>query len=189
MRELLMNLCLFFKIDKFLNLGHIFFTELELKRVEKISGCKINYVCQGTLGVKIMSSNNDFSKFFIDVTSHLKSGTTIECSGGVTIGKYFHTGCGLTIFSTNHNYRSDNFIPYDVDDLIQPVIIKDFVWFGANVTILPGVTVGEGAIVGAGSVVTKDVPNYALVAGNPAKIISYRDIDTFVKLKNLNKFL
>ena len=51
--------------------------------------------------------------------------------------------------------------------------IKDKAWIGFNAIILKGVTIGEGAIVGAGSVVTKDVPDYAVVAGNPAKIIKY----------------
>ncbi len=136
-----------------------------------------------------MSADNDFSKFSIHETSHLKSDTVIECSGGVTIGKYLHTGRGLTIFSTNHNYRSQNYIPYDLEDLIMPVIIKDFVWIGANVTILPGVTIGEGVVVGGGAVVTKDVPDYAIVGGNPAKIISYRDVDKFLELKMKKKFL
>jgi len=53
----------------------------------------------------------------------------------------------------------------------KPVIISNFAWICANVVILKGVTIGEGAIVGAGSVVTKDVPPYTIVAGNPARII------------------
>lgn len=53
----------------------------------------------------------------------------------------------------------------------SPIIIKDKVWIGFNSIILKGVTIGEGAIVGAGSVVTKDVPDWTIVAGNPAKII------------------
>lgn len=70
----------------------------------------------------------------------------------------------------------------------KPVIIKDFVWCGANVTITPGVTIGEGAIIGAGSVVTKDVPDYAIVGGNPAKIIKYRNIELFKKLRDEKKW-
>lgn len=54
-----------------------------------------------------------------------------------------------------------------------PIEIKDNAWIGFNSIILKGVTIGEGAIVGSGSVVTKDVPNYAIVAGNPARIIKY----------------
>ena len=52
-----------------------------------------------------------------------------------------------------------------------PILIKNNVWIGMNVIILKGVTIGEGAIVAAGSVVTKDVPDWTLVGGNPAKII------------------
>lgn len=57
------------------------------------------------------------------------------------------------------------------DLVTKPVVIKNDAWIGLNVIILKGVTIGEGAIVGAGSVVTKDVPDYAVVAGNPARII------------------
>lgn len=55
----------------------------------------------------------------------------------------------------------------------KPIIIKDKAWIGFNSIILKGVTIGEGAVVAAGSVVTKDVPDYAIVAGNPAMIIKY----------------
>ena len=53
----------------------------------------------------------------------------------------------------------------------RPIVIEDKVWIGINSTILPGVKIGYGAIIGAGSVVTKDVPAMAVVAGNPARII------------------
>jgi acetyltransferase-like isoleucine patch superfamily enzyme len=55
----------------------------------------------------------------------------------------------------------------------KPILIKDKAWIGFNAIILKGVTIGEGAIVAAGSVVTKDVPDFAVVAGNPAKIVKY----------------
>lgn len=55
-----------------------------------------------------------------------------------------------------------------------PIVIKDDVWIGTNALILSGVTVGQGAIIGAGSVVTKDVPAYSIVVGNPAKVVKYR---------------
>jgi acetyltransferase-like isoleucine patch superfamily enzyme len=57
------------------------------------------------------------------------------------------------------------------------------------VIIIPGVTIGEGAIIAAGSVVVKDVPDFAIVGGNPAKIIKYRNIETFNRLKADGKFL
>ena len=104
------------------------------------------------------------------------------------IGSYFHVGRGLTIFSSNHDYNSTEFIPYGKTSICKKVIIKDFVWCGANVTILPGVTIGEGCIIGAGSTVTHDIPDYAIAAGNPAKVLKYRDIDTFKRLKEENKY-
>lgn len=130
----------------------------------------------------------DVSKFSIDPTSHLKSHTFIEASGGVTIGRYFHTGRGLTIYSSNHKYDGAEAIPYGHEYIRKPVVIRDFVWCGANVTIVPGVTIGEGAIVGAGSVVTKDVPEGAIVGGNPAKVIKYRDMIGFNELKEAGRF-
>ena len=56
----------------------------------------------------------------------------------------------------------------------KPVIIENDVWIGANVIILPGVTIHEGSIIAAGAVVTKDVECYTIVAGNPAKVIKKR---------------
>ncbi len=58
---------------------------------------------------------------------------------------------------------------------VSPILVKKGASIGANATILPGVTIGEWAMVGAGSVVTKDVPNYSLVVGNPAKVIGLVD--------------
>lgn len=144
------------------------------------------FVFQGEGDVQIAG---DASKFSIDPTSHLKSHTYIEASGGVTIGRYFHTGRGLTIHSSNHKYEGAKSIPYDAKYIRKPVVIKDFVWCGANVIIVPGVTIGEGAVVGAGSVVTKNVPDGAVVGGNPAKVIKYRDMSRFNELKEAGRFL
>ena len=67
-------------------------------------------------------------------------------------------------------------------------MIGDCVWFGNKVTVLGGVTIGEGAIIAAGAVVTKDVPPLAIVGGNPAKVIKYRNADHYFKLKAEGKF-
>jgi chloramphenicol O-acetyltransferase type B len=113
---------------------------------------------------------------------------TLVGTGAVTIGSYFHTGANLTIISTNHNYENTNAIPYGPERIDKPVTIKDFVWLGSNVTIIPGVTIGEGAIVAAGSVVVKDIPDYAIVGGNPAKFIRFRNIEEFEAHKKAGKF-
>lgn len=62
--------------------------------------------------------------------------------------------------------------------ITAPITIGDGVWIGARATVLPGITIGEGAIVAANAIVTKDVPAWAVVAGNPAKIIKYRQLRT-----------
>lgn len=116
------------------------------------------------------------------------NGCTIHGSGEVEIGSYFHSGTNLMIFTTDHNYEDAEAIPYDRKRIRAKVTIKDFVWIGYGVTIMPGVTIGEGAIVAACTVVTKDIPDYAIVGGNPAKLIKYRDIEQFQKLKAEGKF-
>lgn len=116
------------------------------------------------------------------------NGLNILGSAEIVFGSYFHSGQNITIITDNHNYDSDISIPYDKIRIRKPVIIKDFVWLGHGVIIMGGVTIGEGVIVAAGSVVTKSIPDYAIVGGNPAKIIKYRDIEKFQKLKEDKAF-
>ena len=77
--------------------------------------------------------------------------------------------------TSSHNVES-TFLPMNQQGSLpkQKVIIGDDVWIGTRVIILPGVRVGTGSIIGAGAVVTKDVPDYAIVGGVPAKIIKFR---------------
>lgn len=88
----------------------------------------------------------------------------------------------------SHDYEHGDAIPYGDGFTSKTVIIDDFVWFGSNVTISGNVHIGEGAIVAIGSVVVKDVPPLAIVGGNPAKVIKYRDQEHFYRLKEQKKF-
>jgi len=74
-------------------------------------------------------------------------------------------------------------IPWGEARVIKPVVIGDYVWVGMNAAILPGVTVGEGAIIGLGAVVAKDVPPRAIVVGNPGRVIGYRDEESYEAMK------
>ena len=179
-KDFIISVVVVLGIDKWRTRWHDLMCQAHVRRYESIAGCRIWFIAQGEGGLSLIG---DLKQFSIAPTSHLKSATFIDCSGGVRIGEYFHTGRGLTIFSTNHHYRSEESIPYDKTVIKAPVTIGDFVWCGANVTIVPGVTVGEGAVIGAGTVVTRDVPKYAVVGGNPAAIIGYRDEQLFEKLK------
>ncbi len=85
-------------------------------------------------------------------------------------------GPEVMIFTSNHRFdRID--IPMICQEREEPkkVVIGDDVWIGARVIILSGVRVGNGVVIGAGSVVTHDVPDYAVVCGVPAKVIRYRN--------------
>jgi maltose O-acetyltransferase len=105
------------------------------------------------------------------------SGIGIDASlgGEVHIGNYVMMAPKCTIYTSNHAFdRLD--IPMCQQGVTEEklVHIEDDVWIGSHVIILPGIRVRKGSIVAAGSVVTKDVPEYAVVGGNPAKIIKYR---------------
>ena len=115
------------------------------------------------------------------------NGLVVAGCGDVIFGNYFHSGVQCLIISSNHNYKGEQ-IPYDSTHIKKTIIINDFVWFGSRVTIVGNVTIGEGAIIEAGAVVCKDVPPLAIVGGNPAKIIGYRDEEHFNKLKNDGRF-
>lgn len=107
--------------------------------------------------------------------------------GEIHFGNNFHSGVECMIIGQNHNYESSE-IPYDSTYIDKKIMIEDNVWFGNRVLVVGNVSIGEGAIVAAGAVVTKDVPKYAIVGGNPAHIIKYRDIDHNNKLKKEGKF-
>ncbi len=105
----------------------------------------------------------------------MNSNGLMMARGGVTIEDNAAIAANVQILTNNHD-------PYEREVLLcKPVLIKKGAWIGAGATILPGVTVGKYAIVGAASVVTKDVPNYVVVVGNPAKVVKMLDKDRFAE--------
>jgi chloramphenicol O-acetyltransferase type B len=116
------------------------------------------------------------------------NGMEISGNGRVTIGDNFHSGKECLMITEIHNYDKGNAIPYDNTYILKDIVIEDNVWLGTRVIILGGVTIGEGAIIQAGSVVVSDVPKYSIFGGHPAKLIKYRDINHYNKLKNEKKF-
>ena len=96
----------------------------------------------------------------------------IDGRGGVIFGKSCNLSSEVRIWTGQHSVQSSSF-----DYERSPVIIGDRVWISSNVIILPGVTVGDGAVIAAGAVVTKDVEPYSIVAGVPAKKIGERNKD------------
>ena len=112
----------------------------------------------------------------------------IDSRGGIKIGNYSSLGVNALLLSTDHRYVGVETIPFDDVRVIKPIVMGDFVWGGANVSIMPGVTIGDGAILGLSCVITEDVPPMAIMVGNPAKIVSYRNIEQFERLRKEGKF-
>lgn len=148
------------------------------------------------------SSKLESGTSFVNSTMDKHSFCGYNCSiNNTTIGKYCSIGTNVIIGGGNHpiDWISTSPAFYDGRDSIKlkiskhrrnipmTTIIKNDVWIGDGVIIKQGVSVGHGAIVGFGSRVTKNVPDYAIVAGNPAKILRYRFDEEIIKeLLNLN---
>lgn len=183
----------------FQKLGKVFLRYSGLAKVARMTYALLQEIeNERLLGHKNIHNSVVFRGYNIVITrpdnisigegSVLNRDAYLETQGGLTIGRYVHIGKGLTIFTTNHNYRSTYSIPYDDTVTVEPVVIEDFVWIGAEVCVVPGVTIGEGAVVGMGAVVTKNVPACAIVGGNPAHILGYRNRQVFEELKEQRRF-
>ena len=127
---------------------------------------------------------NHFCKFhgYVIVGKFCNFNGMHTTGGVVSIGDYFHSGVECMIICQDHNYEG-KMIPYDNTCIHKHVKIDDCVWFGNRVTVIGNVNIGEGAIIAAGAVVTKDVPPLAIVGGNPAKILKYRNKEHYFRLK------
>lgn len=135
-------------------------------------------------GVKINRPDRVILKDYANIAT----GTMINSKGGLHVGRYSGIGYNCVIWTSEHHYRGAKTIPFDNGSDLKPVIIRDFVWIGSNVKILPGKEIGEGSIIGLGSVVSKDVPPLAIVFGNPAEIVGYRNKKHFEQCKKENLY-
>lgn len=108
-------------------------------------------------------------RFVIGEGSHVNQGCFIDARGGVRIGNGVSVSHYVKIVTGTHDIMSRRF-----DGAFRPVKIGDHVWIGIGATILPGVTIGDGAVVAAGSVVVHDVDRYCVVGGVPARKIKSR---------------
>ena len=104
----------------------------------------------------------------------LAKGVLITTDGGVSIGHRTLVGYGTLILSANHKIPAKPGRIFNAGHEKAAVTIASDVWVGANCTILPGMTIGEGAIIAAGSIVNKDVPPFSMVGGVPARVIRER---------------
>ncbi|MBQ3414197.1 MAG: galactoside O-acetyltransferase [Clostridia bacterium] len=123
----------------------------------------VNAPIQGACIDRIKIGNNVF----------INSNTLFMARGGITIEDDVQIAANCQLLTNNHD-------PYERQILTcKPILIKKGAWIGAGASIMPGICIGKHAIVGASSVVTKDVPDYAVVVGNPARVIKTLDETRF----------
>ena len=101
----------------------------------------------------------------------------LDGRGGLIIGNCVDIAQDVYIWTVQHDYNSSDYC-----GIPKPVFIDDYVWLASRATVLPGVKIGRGAVVACGAVVTKDVPEMAIVAGVPAKVIGHRNCDLNYRL-------
>ncbi len=143
-------------------------------------------------GVKIGKSSRIHigARFFYPAKISIGEGTIIgdnvflDGRDKLIIGDHVDIASGVMIYNSEHNINSEDF-----HAISASVIIGDYVFIGPRAIILPGVKIGKGAIIAAGAVVTKDVPEYAVVGGVPAQIIGERKVrDLHYKLGRARLF-
>jgi len=141
--------------------------------------CRRN-LCQAIFKRTGQNINIEHGAYFgngreIEIGDNSGIGLNARLSGPITIGANVMMGPDVMIYTANHNTaRTDIPMIQQGDSDHNPVIIEDDVWIGARAILLPGVHIGKGAIIAAGSIVTKDVPPYTIVGGNPARAIKQR---------------
>ncbi len=118
--------------------------------------------------------------FATDIKLGEGSGIGANCSipTGVTIGDHVMMGIDILMFTNEHRH-DDITIPMGLQGRtkVEPIVIEDDVWIGSRSLIMKGIRIGHGAIIAAGSVVTKDVPPYEIWGGNPARLLKSRLMD------------
>ena len=148
------------KLKKYIkSFRKLFFTLIAKRQIKKFGeNLTVNHYCR-FIGDISIGNNCHFNG--------------LKFNGGkLIIGNNFHSGEDILILAKNHNYEG-NAIPYDETYIEKEVTIDDNVWLGDRILIIGNVHIGEGAIIGAGAIITKDIPKLAIVVGNN-KILKYR---------------
>ena len=133
--------------------------------IELEAGCALDR------GVVLLCSGNSLgqTKIAIGARSYLNRGAFLDAAQSLSLGR--DCGIGPGCYLTDHDHGGEPGAPPLAQPLVsKPTRIGDCVWIGANATVLKGITIGDGAVVGAGSVVTRDIPAEAVAVGVPARV-------------------
>lgn len=154
--------------------GYVWMRQIEVPRnfneIEIEAGASLDR------GVVLLCSGESqpHPKIYIGTQTYINRNTFLDASLSITIGQQCAIGPNCYITDHDHGLEA-NLPPLEQPLISKPTCIGSRVWLGANVTILKGVTVGNDTVIGAGSVVTKDIPEGVVAVGVPAKVIRYRN--------------
>jgi maltose O-acetyltransferase len=172
-------------VSKIADFGHIINAQLRLRGKAKapfsvrlhgrihLSGCGEIVLGEGVsfVGTVVPIELATYASGRIEIGDHtfINYGSSLAARASVKIGSYCHLG--------HYTFVMDN----DQHDVVKrmelpqsyPVVIEDHVWIGSKAVILPGVHIGSRAVIGAGSIVTKDIPPQCVAAGNPARVVRH----------------
>ena len=163
--------------------GHLFHIWIEeyigwlTRNLPSMEGMFVRYVLYKLVFKKIKSLARIYSGVYFTHTYGIEvghrfsvnSGSILDGRGGIRIGDDVMIGPHTAIYSSAHNFSQPNRPMTSLDHIMASVVIKDDVWIGAHVCIPGGVTIGQGSVIAAGAVVTKDVVDDATVVGVPAR--------------------
>ena len=136
-------------------------------------------------GKKVNIERNAIFTPGLSIGEYSGVGVRCELNGPITIGKNVMMGPEVIIYTSGHKHDKTDIPMMDQGmEETKPVFIGDDVWIGRRVIIMPGVKIGNGVIIGAGAVVTKDIPDYCVVGGVPAKILKRRKENEKVALSD-----
>lgn len=133
-------------------------------QIVNANNVKIGQNCLFQDGVYMRAGNQGW--ITIGDRAAFNSYTKLFAHGGIEVGEEVQIGPGSLITTTDHDYYDEN-----LQTVFKKVTIGKRAWLGANVTVLPGVTIGEYSVIGAGAVVNKDIPPRSIAVGVPAKVI------------------
>ena len=131
-----------------------------------------NFVSKAGRNLRI-KRNADIS-MFIEIGDFSELGTNCIIQSNTVIGTHVIMGPDVKIYTKNHKFDRLDMPIQDQGHTNEKTVIGNDVWLGANVIVLPGVTIGNHVVVAAGAVVTKDIPDYAIAGGIPAKVLKFR---------------
>lgn len=168
--------------------GHLFHIWAEeyigwfTRNLPSLEGMLVRYCLYKLVFKKIKSLARIYSGVYFTHTYGIEvghrfsvnSGAILDGRGGITIGDDVMIGPHTAIYSSGHNFSRPDLPMTSLDHIMAPVVIGDDVWIGAHVCIPGGITIGHGAVVAAGAVVTKDVEDNMIVSGVPAQVIGKR---------------